>query len=105
MDILKEYGIKKDPRFHSIGKEAVAVMVYWVLYGVWAFAFGYLGTLTPPEEYTYIMGFPTWYFWAFLGTAILFPIIGVILSLKMKDISLEAHLTEEEAKNNGELKG
>lgn len=88
MDLLKEYGIEPDPRFKIAGKESVIIVVYWVLYAAWTYLFAYLGTLTPPEEYSFILGFPSWYFWACLGAGFVFPIIGIFIATRIDDCPL-----------------
>ena len=89
MDLLREYGIEPDPRFKIAGKESALIVIYWVLYSVWAYLFAYLGTLTPPEEYTFILGFPTWYFWACLGAGFIFPVIGIAIAMHLQDCRLD----------------
>lgn len=88
MSLLKEYGIKEDKRFVQAKKEATRVLILVAVETIWVFSFSYLGTKVDPSNYGYIFGFPVWYFWTFLGAAILFPIVGIMLGIFTKDCEL-----------------
>lgn len=88
MDLLREYGIKEDERFVQARKEALRIVLLALVEVIWVFMFAYLGTQTPPEQYSYIMGFPVWYFWGFLGCAIITPIVGIIIAHNIQDCEL-----------------
>lgn len=89
MSLLKEYGIKEDLRFKQSRREIKRIMYLIAFEFIWVYSFGYFGTKIEPNNYTYILGFPTWFFWAFLGAGILAPSIAIILALKTEDCSLE----------------
>jgi len=89
VNILEEYGITEDPRFKTAGREAIQIVFYWILYTVWTYGFGIAGTLVQPEQYTYTWGFPTWYFWGIVGSGFLFPFIGIVMAIRLKDCSLD----------------
>ncbi|MBS3994680.1 MAG: YhdT family protein [Alkaliphilus sp.] len=66
---------------------------------VWWFAFGYGMGSKPPEEYTYIMGLPMWFFMSCVVGGLLFTILAIIMVTKFfKNMPLE-RMTAEEAKN------
>ena len=88
VSLLKEYGIKEDPRFKQSRKESLRIMCLVIFEFIWVYSFGYLGIKVNPNDYSYILGFPMWFFWAFLGAGVIFPIIAIILSIKIKDCSL-----------------
>lgn len=96
MNLLKEYGIKEDPRFVQARKESKRILYFVIFEFIWVYIFGYIGTKTDPNEYSYILGFPSWFFWAFAGAGIIFPIIAIILALKTQDCSL----TDEYSKSS-----
>src|SRR5699024_12015486 len=59
---LNEEGFYEDPRYKQCNREAI----YGVLLGIgnliWWFAFGYGLGDRPVSEYSYILGFPSWFF-------------------------------------------
>lgn len=90
MNLLEEYGIKEDTRFIRAKKEAVVIVISALIEVTWAYICGYWGLKTPPENYTYTMGMPSWLFWGLLGAVIIYPIVGILLSLKwIEDCNLE----------------
>ena len=63
---------------------------------IWWFSWGYGLGSKPVPEYTYMMGFPTWFFMSCIVGSILFSILTVVVINKyFKNMSLEA-LSEEE---------
>lgn len=99
MSLLKEYSVKEDPRFKQTRKEALRILVLVIIETIWVFGFAYWGTKTDPSEYSYILGFPAWYFWAFLGAGVLVPIVSIILGLLIKDCELTDEVTTDENKD------
>lgn len=95
MSLLKEYGIKEDSRFIQARKESLRIMYLVIFEFIWVYTFGFIGTKTDPSNYSYILGFPTWFFWAFAGAGVLFPILAIILSLKTSDCSLTENLDDK----------
>ncbi|MFA1820166.1 DUF997 family protein [Virgibacillus oceani] len=99
MSLLKEYGIKEDPRFKQARKESLRIMYLVIFEFIWVFTFAYIGTLSNPNNYSYILGFPIWFFWAFVGAGIVFPLIAIVLSMKTKDCSLTDNAEIPDVKN------
>src|SRR5699024_5892838 len=95
MSLLREYGIKEDKRFVQAKKEALKVLILVAVETIWVFGFSYWGSKEDPSNYTYIWGFPVWYFWTFLGAAILFPVVGMLLGIFTKDCDLEDKGTQK----------
>lgn len=91
MNLLEEYGIKKDKRFKQAEKEAIRTLIYWVIYTAWVYGWAYYGTKIPVGDYTYIMGMPKWYFMALIVYGFLSPAAIVIIGLKIKDCNLSAN--------------
>src|SRR5690625_2194349 len=96
VSLLKEYGIKEDSRFKRARKEALRIVFLVVVQTIWVFGFAYWGTKTDPEEYTFTLGMPTWYFWAFLGAGVITPVIALILGLMTEDCELTDDIPQEE---------
>lgn len=93
---MKEYKIMEDPRFKQCNKEAIMGLVLGLLNLIWWFAWGYGLGSKPVSEYTYILGFPLWFFMSCIVGGILFSILTVIMINKLfKNMSLEG-ITKEE---------
>lgn len=92
MNLLKEYGIKEDSRFKTAFREAKILALLWLVNSVWIHAWAIWGNSQDPSSYSYILGFPTWYFWAFLGIEIAVPVFGMWFGgKKIKDCSLDPY--------------
>ena len=70
-DLLDEYGIEEDPRYKTAHREAKIGIVLSLFYVIWWAIFGLGLGMRSPENYTFILGFPDWFF---LG-----PILGWVL--------------------------
>ncbi|NLB82793.1 MAG: YhdT family protein [Synergistaceae bacterium] len=92
-----EYGFVEDPRYRECAKEAwYGVILGIVNLVIWAVAGYGLGS-GPVENYSYIMGFPAWFFFSCIANSLL--AIGAtiyIVKRKMRVMPLDP-LTEEEA--------
>ncbi len=92
-----ELTFKEDPRFKQCNKEALYGVALGVLNLVWWYAFGYGLGSKPVEEYTYILGFPAWFFLScILGTVVFVTLTFVMVDKGFKDMPLDK-LTEEQA--------
>ncbi len=80
----------RDKRFQIAHREAlIGVMLVVLNFGIWfGFAYG-LGS-GDPTEYTFILGFPAWFFYSCIAGTI-FMIIAIWLAIKLffKDISFD----------------
>lgn len=98
---MKEDKIIEDPRYRQCNKEAIMGLILGIANLIWWFIWGYGLGSKPVSEYTYILGFPTWFFMSCIVGGIVFSILTVIMINKyFKDMPLEG-LTEEEIKNIG----
>lgn len=86
----------EDPRYKQCNREALLGLGLGILNLIWWFAWGYgLGSV-PPEKYTYVLGFPLWFFMSCIVGAVLFTVLTVIMVKKFyKDMPL-GELSEEE---------
>ncbi len=65
---------------------------------IWWFGFGYGLGSKPVSEYTYMFGFPSWFFMSCIVGGVLFSILTVIMINKFfKNMSLDG-LSEDELK-------
>ncbi len=91
-------GYIEDPRYSQCGREARAGLLLGLCNFLWWFAWGYGLGSQDPAEYTYIFGFPLWFFMSCLVGAVLFTGLAVfIVHYYYRDIPLEA-MSEDEAR-------
>jgi uncharacterized membrane protein YhdT len=87
---------EEDPRYRQCNREAIIGLSLGIINLIWWFGFGYGLGSKPVSEYTYILGFPSWFFMSCIVGGILFSILTIIMINKLfKHMSLDA-LTEEE---------
>lgn len=93
---------KKDqePRFKIANREALIGCGLAVINFIWWYGFAYGLGSKPPEEYTYIMGFPAWIFFSMIvGTLFMFVLVFIVVKFMLTDISLEDDDEEEEVRD------
>lgn len=86
----------KDKRYRVANREAIiGVVLVLINFGMWyGFAYGMGGG--DPTEYTYVLGFPAWFFYSCIVTTItMLVLIAVLLKFVFKEVPLE---DEEEEK-------
>lgn len=80
----------KDQRFHIANREAlIGVGLVIINFAIWfGFAYG-LGS-TDPENYTYVLGFPAWFFYSTMaGTVFMIALIIFVLKRYFKDVPFD----------------
>ncbi len=91
----------EDPRYRQCNREALLGLGLGLLNLIWWFAWGYGLGARPPKEYTYILGFPAWFFMSCVAGAVLFSVLAVVMVLKFyKEMPL-GKLTGEEVRKMG----
>lgn len=86
----------EDPRYKQCNKEALYGVGIGILNLIWWYAFGYGLGDKPVEEYTYILGFPSWSFISCIVGAIVFTMLTFfVVDKKFKNIPLEKFTKEE----------
>ncbi|RDY29007.1 DUF997 family protein [Romboutsia weinsteinii] len=73
------YEIIEDPRYKQCNKEALMGLGLGIINLVWWFGWGYGLGSKPVSEYTYILGFPAWFFMSCIVGGVLFSILTVIM--------------------------
>lgn len=105
--VLKEneYGFVEDPRYKVCNREAMYGMVLGLInLLIWLIAGYGLGS-GDPETYTYVMGFPLWFFIScIVNTFVAIAATIYIVKVKLVDMSLEP-MTMEEAEAFERTKG
>lgn len=80
----------KDQRFRIANREAfIGVGLVIINFAIWfGFAYG-LGS-TDPENYTYVLGFPAWFFYSTMaGTVFMIALIIFVLKRYFKDVPFD----------------
>jgi len=79
-----------DPRFKIAHREAWIGVALAIVHFIWWFGFAYGLGSRPVEEYSYILGFPDWFFYSCIVGFILVAITVILLvKFVLKDVSLE----------------
>ncbi|WP_188206754.1 YhdT family protein [Alkalibacillus aidingensis] len=84
---------KTDWRFNLGRKEALIGCALAVFNIIWWYGFAYTLGSKPPEEYTYILGFPAWFFFS---CVVGFVVMVVLVILVVKLVLVEVPFDDEE---------
>lgn len=80
----------KNERYRIANREAwIGVALVIINFAIWyGFAYG-LGS-GDPEKYTYVFGFPAWFFYSCIaGTAFMILLIFIVIKFFFKDVDFE----------------
>lgn len=81
---------KMDPRFKIAHQEALIGVGLAITHFIWWFGFAYGLGSRPVEEYSYILGFPDWFFYSCIVGFILICVTVIVLAkFVLKDVSFE----------------
>ncbi|WP_430886125.1 YhdT family protein [Fusibacter sp. JL216-2] len=81
----------------QINKEAKITVGLYVFFFIWWFAFAYGIGLKDVSEYSYILGFPSWFFYScILGYVMISVLLAFVVKNFFKDIDFDDN--EREAK-------
>lgn len=74
----------------QLKKEMYLTILVYVGYFLWWYYFAYIYPPKNPEEYTYILGFPAWFFYStILGYILLNVVVYLIVKFFFKDVEFE----------------
>lgn len=77
-------------RFTCAKREALWGVALFVGYFLWWYGFGYGLGSWDPEEYTYVFGLPSWFFWSCVAGFFIFcAITWFVVSAFFEDIPLD----------------
>jgi len=80
-----------DPRYEQAAKEARWGVALFLLNILWWAAFAYGLGSGPPSRYTYVFGFPAWFFWSVPGSFLVFSVlIYLVVKFFYRDMPLDA---------------
>lgn len=81
---------KTDRRFIQANKEAVIAVVLSFAYFIWWYATAYGFGDAPVSEYTYVLGFPAWFFYSCIAGFLVFAFLAALMvRFLFKEVSLE----------------
>lgn len=84
---------KMKTRFKQADKEALITLGLYFVFFVWWYSFAYGLGSKPVSEYTYILGFPSWFFYSCIVGYLL---ISFLLWFVVKIFFVEIPLEEED---------
>lgn len=92
--ILKGKGLQMgrttDRRFIQANKEAVIAVLLSLAYFLWWYATAYGLGDAPVSDYTYVLGFPAWFFYSCVAGFFLFALLAALMvRFCFKEVSLE----------------
>lgn len=81
---------EKDPRFKVANREAKIGFVLVIINFLWWFGFAYGMGSRSPEEYTYVFGLPSWFFYSCVAGLVMVVFL-VVLAVKLffKEVPFE----------------
>lgn len=80
----------------QINKEAKITVGLYLFFFIWWFVFAYGIGLKDVSEYTYILGFPSWFFYScILGYIMISVLLAFVVKKYFKDIDFEETTKEE----------
>lgn len=81
---------KRDARFKIAHREALIGCGLVIINFVWWYGFAYGLGSKPPEEYSYILGFPAWIFFSLIvGTLVMIVLVWVVVRFLLTDMPLD----------------
>ncbi|MEM1510185.1 MAG: YhdT family protein [Zestosphaera sp.] len=79
-----------DPRFQIAKREAIILLALFVAYIVWWYAFAYGLGSRDPTQYSYILGFPDWFFYScVLSIPVFSLLLFIIIKVFFKEVPLD----------------
>ncbi|WP_100012292.1 YhdT family protein [Lentibacillus sediminis] len=83
---------KVDYRYRIANREALIGVGLAVFNFIWWFAFAYGLGSKDPEEYTYVLGFPAWFFYSCIAGTVL---MAVLVTIVVKKFFVEVPFDDE----------
>lgn len=85
-----------DPRFKVANREALIGVVLVIFNFIWWYGFAYGLGSKPVEEYKYILGLPSWFFYScIVGLIVMIILVTVVVKVFFKDIPFEDEQQED----------
>lgn len=82
--------MKSKERNKQINKETLITIGLYLFFFIWWYGFAYGLGSKDPSEYTYIMGYPSWFFFScILGYVVISFLVLIVVKKFFKDIPFE----------------
>lgn len=86
-----------DDRYKIANREALIGVGLAIFNFLWWYGFAYGLGSKDPSEYTFILGFPAWFFYScILGFIVMVILVTVIVKFWFVEVPLDAEINEEE---------
>ena len=86
-----------DWRFAQANKEALLALGAYALYFVWWYVSAYGLGDGNPEQYSYVLGLPEWFFYScIVGYPLLTVVLWIMVRFFFKDMPLDEELPDED---------
>ncbi|WP_404455151.1 YhdT family protein [Virgibacillus necropolis] len=88
---MKQNSAKEvDPRYKIANREALIGLGLVIFNFIWWFSFAYGMGSKPVEEYSYVFGFPAWFFYScIVGTIIMAILVIIVVKFWFVEVDLE----------------
>ncbi|SFE44656.1 Uncharacterized membrane protein YhdT [Lentibacillus persicus] len=94
---MKDTYFNDDWRFKVANREAIVGCILAAINILWWFGFAYGLGSKPPEEYTYVLGFPAWFFWScIVGYLVMVVLVFIVVKFVLKEVPLNDDVEDEE---------
>ncbi|WP_188456429.1 YhdT family protein [Virgibacillus oceani] len=94
---MKDKKIKPDRRFSIANREAIIGCLLAAFNILWWYGFAYGMGSKSPEEYTYIFGFPAWFFYScIVGFIVMAVLVAVVVKFVLKEMPFTDDGEEDE---------
>ncbi|KMJ58429.1 sodium:pantothenate symporter [Bacillus sp. LL01] len=91
MDKKLKRNTKRDWRYPIAHKEAWIGIALVIFHFAWWYGFAYGFGTQPVESYTYVFGFPAWFFYScIVGFIVIILIVITVVKFLFEDIPLES---------------
>lgn len=79
-----------DRRFKTANREALIGCALAAFNIIWWYGFAYGLGSKPPEEYTYVLGFPAWFFWScIVGFVVMVILVFLVVKFVLKEVPFD----------------
>lgn len=93
--------VLQDPRFRQAHREAVLSVLLAVVYFLWWYLTAYGFGSGPVEEYTFIAGFPTWFFFSCVAAVPVFALAGwAMVRFLFREVPLDGRLDADTSRED-----
>lgn len=94
---MKHHDSNDDQQFRIAHREAVIGIILVLINFLWWYGFGYGLGSDKVENYTYILGFPAWFFYScIVGTVVIILLVVISVKYLFKDIPFDGDGGDQE---------